>query len=168
MPCSRSRLVRLVLVGPLLAGTLRADGTWLGSSYCLANPNSTGAPTAIGLFGPDHAGTGALYLDDPVVLSAGPVPEATVGLFLAGQLAAQVPFGQGYLCIGGPVHRLPVTGGSGSVLSASLVFDQHPAFAPGDWKLQAGDVAEVVVNLLEMDKRALASRVELRPSEPRK
>jgi 3-oxoacyl-[acyl-carrier protein] reductase len=36
------------------------------------------------------------------------------------------------------------------------------------WKLQADDVAQVVVNLLEMDPRALASQIELRPSEPRK
>lgn len=36
------------------------------------------------------------------------------------------------------------------------------------WKLAAEDVATVVVNLLEMDPRALPSRVELRPSEPGK
>ena len=36
------------------------------------------------------------------------------------------------------------------------------------WKLQPDDVATQVINLLEMDPRALASRIELRPSEPRK
>jgi NAD(P)-dependent dehydrogenase (short-subunit alcohol dehydrogenase family) len=36
------------------------------------------------------------------------------------------------------------------------------------WKLWPEDVAEAVVNLLEMEPRALASRVELRPAEPRK
>ncbi len=36
------------------------------------------------------------------------------------------------------------------------------------WKLQPDDVAGAVMNLLEMDPRALASRLELRPSEPRK
>jgi 3-oxoacyl-[acyl-carrier protein] reductase len=36
------------------------------------------------------------------------------------------------------------------------------------WKLLPEDVARVVIDLLEMDPRALASRVELRPSEPRK
>jgi 3-oxoacyl-[acyl-carrier protein] reductase len=36
------------------------------------------------------------------------------------------------------------------------------------WKLLPEDVAEVVVNLLQMDPRALPSRVELRPSEPKK
>jgi NAD(P)-dependent dehydrogenase (short-subunit alcohol dehydrogenase family) len=36
------------------------------------------------------------------------------------------------------------------------------------WKLSPEDVAEVVINLLRMDPRALPSRVELRPSEPKK
>lgn len=36
------------------------------------------------------------------------------------------------------------------------------------WKLLPEDVATVVISLLETDPRALASRVELRPSEPKK
>lgn len=36
------------------------------------------------------------------------------------------------------------------------------------WKLWPEDVAEVVAGLIEMDPRALSSRVELRPSEPKK
>jgi 3-oxoacyl-[acyl-carrier protein] reductase len=43
--------------------------------------------------------------------------------------------------------------------------EQDPATT---WKLLSSDVAEVVVSLLEMDPRALASRVELRPSKPPK
>ncbi|HXI88759.1 MAG TPA: SDR family oxidoreductase [Blastocatellia bacterium] len=36
------------------------------------------------------------------------------------------------------------------------------------WKLLPEDVASAVINLLEMDPRALPSQVELRPSEPKK
>ena len=36
------------------------------------------------------------------------------------------------------------------------------------WKLLPEDVAAVVIHLLEAEKRALPSRVELRPSEPKK
>jgi NAD(P)-dependent dehydrogenase (short-subunit alcohol dehydrogenase family) len=43
--------------------------------------------------------------------------------------------------------------------------EQDPATS---WKLASADVATAVVNLIEMDPRALASRVELRPSEPKK
>ena len=34
------------------------------------------------------------------------------------------------------------------------------------WRLTAGDVAEVVVDILSQDRRALASRIELRPFQP--
>ena len=37
-----------------------------------------------------------------------------------------------------------------------------------DWKSSPDDVAEVVLNLLRHDRRSLPSRVELRPSKPRK
>ncbi len=36
-----------------------------------------------------------------------------------------------------------------------------------DWKLDAEDIAAVVLDLVRSDKRALASRVEIRPSKPR-
>lgn len=42
---------------------------------------------------------------------------------------------------------------------------QDPATS---WKLAPEDVAEVVINLLETNPRALSSRVEIRPSEPKK
>jgi NAD(P)-dependent dehydrogenase (short-subunit alcohol dehydrogenase family) len=38
----------------------------------------------------------------------------------------------------------------------------------GDWKIAVEDVADVVLNLLHTHPRSLASRVELRPSKPRK
>ncbi len=34
------------------------------------------------------------------------------------------------------------------------------------WQLQPDDIAQVVMNLLEMDQRALPSKVEIRPSKP--
>jgi len=42
------------------------------------------------------------------------------------------------------------------------------AAAGDDWKLTSEDVAQVVVDLVSLDSRALASRVEMRPSRPRK
>jgi 3-oxoacyl-[acyl-carrier protein] reductase len=39
---------------------------------------------------------------------------------------------------------------------------------PSTWKLLAEDVAEVVISLLNSDSRSLSSRVEIRPSEPKK
>jgi 3-oxoacyl-[acyl-carrier protein] reductase len=40
--------------------------------------------------------------------------------------------------------------------------------SPAKWKLAADDIAEVVFNLLNSDLRGLSSRVEIRPSEPKK
>jgi short-subunit dehydrogenase len=43
--------------------------------------------------------------------------------------------------------------------------------APSDgesWRLSPGDVAEVVLDILAQDRRALASRIELRPFQPPK
>ena len=37
-----------------------------------------------------------------------------------------------------------------------------------DWKISSDDVAQVVVDLLEHDARSLPSRVEIRPSKPKK
>jgi 3-oxoacyl-[acyl-carrier protein] reductase len=39
---------------------------------------------------------------------------------------------------------------------------------PATWKLAAEDVADVIINLLNSDPRSLSSRVEIRPSEPKK
>lgn len=43
--------------------------------------------------------------------------------------------------------------------------EQDPA---STWKLLPEDVAQVVIELLEMNARALPSRIELRPSEPKR
>jgi NADP-dependent 3-hydroxy acid dehydrogenase YdfG len=40
--------------------------------------------------------------------------------------------------------------------------------AAAPWKIGAEDVAQVVVQLLESPARTLASRIEMRPSQPRK
>jgi len=34
------------------------------------------------------------------------------------------------------------------------------------WQLQPNDIADVVISLLNMDQRALPSKVEIRPSKP--
>jgi len=40
--------------------------------------------------------------------------------------------------------------------------------SPATWKLAPEDVAEAVINLLNSDLRSLSSRIEIRPSEPKK
>jgi NAD(P)-dependent dehydrogenase (short-subunit alcohol dehydrogenase family) len=55
----------------------------------------------------------------------------------------------------------------GSVATDFGVVDGNDRNSPNDsWKLTADDVARVVVDLVTTDSRALASRVEMRPSKP--
>lgn len=52
--------------------------------------------------------------------------------------------------------------------SVATGFRRGSEAAPADWKLAPEDVAEVVLDLLAHPARSLPSRVELRPSRPRK
>jgi NAD(P)-dependent dehydrogenase (short-subunit alcohol dehydrogenase family) len=52
--------------------------------------------------------------------------------------------------------------------SVSTGFGDSAVGGQAEWKLSPDDVAEVVVDLVTLNSRALASRVELRPSRPRK
>jgi 3-oxoacyl-[acyl-carrier protein] reductase len=52
--------------------------------------------------------------------------------------------------------------------SVATEFNDREAAEGSDWKLWPEDIAQVVVDLLHVDNRALASCVEVRPSRPRK
>jgi NAD(P)-dependent dehydrogenase (short-subunit alcohol dehydrogenase family) len=52
--------------------------------------------------------------------------------------------------------------------SVATAFGRGDETTGADWKIAPEEVAEVVLNLLRHDRRSLPSRVELRPSKPRK
>jgi 3-oxoacyl-[acyl-carrier protein] reductase len=52
--------------------------------------------------------------------------------------------------------------------SVATAFSSGDEAKGTDWKIAPEDVGEVVVNLLRTDPRSLPSRVELRPSKPKK
>jgi 3-oxoacyl-[acyl-carrier protein] reductase len=52
--------------------------------------------------------------------------------------------------------------------SVSTGFGDRGVGGEADWKLSPGDVARTVVDLIGHDARSLPSRIELRPSRPRK
>jgi 3-oxoacyl-[acyl-carrier protein] reductase len=52
--------------------------------------------------------------------------------------------------------------------SVATHFDGHTPSEADAWKIQPEDIAQVVVDLLEMPARTLPSRVEVRPSQPPK
>ena len=81
----------------------------IGTSYCVANSNSTGSAGAIEAFGSEALQVGDLRL------VASPVPDQ-MGLFFYGLNANQVPFGHGFQCVTGGLVRLgPPTVATGGV-----------------------------------------------------
>jgi NAD(P)-dependent dehydrogenase (short-subunit alcohol dehydrogenase family) len=52
--------------------------------------------------------------------------------------------------------------------SVATDFSGRSGVSGSDWKILPDDVAEVVLDLVRLPRRSLASRVELRPSKPRK
>ena len=52
--------------------------------------------------------------------------------------------------------------------SVDTHFSGAPAEHASDWKIAAEDIAEIVLNVLRMPPRTLISRVEVRPSRPKK
>ncbi len=76
-----------------------------GAPYCLASANSTGVPAHI------LSGGSASVTAGNFSLFAGPAPTSQNGIFFYGPDQAQVPFGNGFLCVAPGttgIARLPV------------------------------------------------------------
>jgi hypothetical protein len=87
--------------------------TPIGTNYCTATNNSTGNPASIFALG------STTVADNDFTLGAENLPVGTPGLFFFGPNQVQLPFGEGFRCVGGSVQRLqrPITGAAdGSVL----------------------------------------------------
>lgn len=113
-------------------GVAWVDANALGGAleYCTANANSTGMPARIGA-----CGSTSIAAND-LVLSATTCPAFRAGFFFYGCAADQTPIANGWLCIAGPLFRLPVviTDGTGT---ASFQLDHASlpsggAVTPGD------------------------------------
>jgi len=105
-------------------GAPNQDCEGIGTSVCQSLPSSTGAPALISASGSDLAGAG-----NQLTLTAEPVPDQP-GIFFFGPNPIRVPFGNGFLCVGGGLTRLlPPVAASGQV--AQKTIDNAP-FAIGD------------------------------------
>lgn len=122
-----------------LAGVSGPAGN-IGAAYCMANPNSTGSPSAI-------SGTGSTAVsDNQVELSVNGLPQDSFGYFLASMTAAFVPNAggsQGNLCLGSNIGRFVGNVqvlNSGSSGTASLQVDLTMVPQPnGPVAVNAGD-----------------------------
>ena len=100
--------------------------------YCQATPNSTGQPATIRSIGSN------LVQANDVTLAAGPVPDRE-GFFLIAAGQTQRPAFDGFLCIRGPLARLPFTQPVGGELIDQVDLTAQPFdVMPGStWNFQA-------------------------------
>ena len=109
----------------------------LGSPYCKSTNNSTGSPARIRAQGSARVEAGLFELE------ASPVPNQS-GLFFYSAATNQIPFGNGFRCVGGggtSVYRLPLAQAAGASLTHAVDFDAPPAaqtlVAGSTWNFQA-------------------------------
>ena len=120
-----------------VAVDVTADGVSTGCStevYCTAAANSVGAGANISV-----SGSTSVAAND-LVLSAGPVPNQPA-IFFYGPNQIEVPFGNGFRCVGGAVKRLPVVFGGGNTITHPVDNTQTPSagviVAGSTWNFQA-------------------------------
>ncbi len=88
-------------------------------NYCTASPNSTGEPALM-----SAEGSVSLAAND-LVLLAGPVPK-TIAMYCYGPNRAQVPFGNGWRCLGKPVFRMGIVFSWTGALRKEVDYDRLP------------------------------------------
>ena len=114
-----------------VTGTIRADFACpTPATYCTAAPNSVGGGALIA-----SGGSTSIDANDLSLQVSGAIP-GQPGLFYYGPNAIQVPFGDGFRCVGGGVLRLAVQQASPAG-AYSLAVDQN-ALPPGG-AIEAGD-----------------------------
>jgi hypothetical protein len=84
---------------PALEIDYTPPGGCTGANYCTANPNSTGNAAAI-----SFTGSCSITVNSFTLISQ-PVPNQSF-LFFFGPNQIQVPFGNGFLCVGGGLTRI--------------------------------------------------------------
>jgi len=87
----------------------------VGIPFCTSTPNSSGLSSVI-----QATGSNSIAVND-LTLLAGPMAAGQPGLFYYGSSEIQVPFGNGFRCIGGAVFRLfpfAVSTNSGALIYA--------------------------------------------------
>ena len=122
-----------------VGGHERAGSAWVfeigvGQSYCAVEPNSSGSAGLI-----SAVGSASVAAND-LTLSAVHLPEQT-GIFFAGSTQLELPFGNGWRCVGGQILRLRPRQVQAGILRQELDLATPPligTITPGSsWNFQA-------------------------------
>ncbi len=130
-PGSIANLVFDITPGDLLLSFLTdLDWTALGtavcetSSYCVSTPNTYSSGALIGALGSNSIALNSF------TLAASGVPPGHAGRFALATKQTKLPFGDGVLCLGGPVRRFPIVWGDANG-AASYSVDFNNTSQPG-------------------------------------
>jgi hypothetical protein len=111
--------------------TVRLDPNGLGTPYCVVSPNSAGPGALMSATG------SASVAQQNLTLRASQCPAGTAGLFVYGSTQVQQPLGNGILCVGGSLHRLPVVFTSSTGTAAHLLsYVSSPILPSSTWNFQ--------------------------------
>lgn len=106
----------------------------LGASFCTSTTNSSGASALI-----SASGSTSIAKND-FCLAVGTLPADAPGIFFYGTTQLQVPFGNGFRCVGGTVFQLwPATSADAAGrMTKSVDLTQPPGGFVGGGQVQAG------------------------------
>ncbi len=95
----------------------------IGVNYCTGAPSSAGVGARILALGSE------VVADNDLTLVATDLPNSVFGLFFFGSTRIQVPFGDGFRCVGGSVWRLqpPVNSGGNGTALRNVDLSANPA-----------------------------------------
>jgi len=83
--------------------TIELEYTCWADTFCVTSPNSVGPGALI-----SHSGSPSLSAADFGLVAQG-CPPRQFGIFYYGPNRIQIPFGEGFRCVGGQVFRLPLS-----------------------------------------------------------
>lgn len=126
----QGRILGMGITNGLLSGYLLEPVCVTCDRHCTVSINSTGGSAVLSTGGWESVA------HDYFELRTWPAPIGEVGMFIGGATGIQVPFGDGFLCVGGGVTRLAVaTVDPARMLRADLSLS---GFTPGDtWHFQS-------------------------------
>jgi hypothetical protein len=105
--------------------TIAIDYTCSITRYCLSAPNSAGPGGLL-----DYSGSPEISENDLFLYASG-VPNNRSGIFFYGSNSVQIPFGNGWRCVGGQIVRFPVTTSDAFGWAYQPVDFQNPPQANG-------------------------------------
>ncbi|MFT7670529.1 MAG: hypothetical protein ACI8X5_003238 [Planctomycetota bacterium] len=116
----------------LFIESIGESGPCVGNSYCQATANSVG-PGALMC----SSGSSSIASNDLDLVTTG-VPPGNIGLYFYGPNQVQVPFGNGWRCVGGGVYRLPPQAANGGGVLTHALDNTSPLTPAG--QISAGEL----------------------------